>query len=30
MRNLTRSPFQRGAQPRRSIMPANSYGECVE
>ena len=27
MRNLTRSPFQRGAQPRRSIMPANSYAE---
>ena len=30
MRNLTRSPFQRGAQPRRSIMPANSYAEGAE
>ena len=27
MRNITRSPFQRGAQPRKAIMPANSYAE---
>ena len=30
MRNITHSPFQRGATPRKAIMPINSYEEGAE